>query len=297
MRRRLRGAWYRGALEGIAPEDLAKLLGWKDRLSFTVLAHIIGPAAFERDRVAEGLNGKPRREVKLPKHRLAAILTSLRDYIAGLALPDKKTVWDDYSENNSYDDARRAAKHEFVAAAVNGASPGLLYDVGCNSGEFSRTAIEAGARSVVGFDFDLGALERAFAHSDKMGGPMLPLWLDATNPSPAQGWASVERKGMHGRADADIVLALALIHHLAIAKNVPLDMAVDWLMNLAPSGVIEFPSKSDPMVQQLLRHRPDIFPDYTEEAFLRHVEARGRIVKQTRLAETGRLILGYDRRN
>ena len=74
-------------------------------------------------------------------------------------------------------------------------------------------------------------------------------------------------------------------------------MATDWLMNLAPTGVIEFPSKSDPMVQQLLRHRPDIFPDYTEEAFLHHVEARGRIVRQTRLAETGRLILAYDRRS
>lgn len=290
-------AWYRGALEGIAPEDLAKLLGWKDRFSFTVLAHIVGPAAFERDRVVEGLNGKTRREVKLPKQRLVAILRSLRDYIAGLALPMEKTVWDDYAENNSYDDARRAAKHEFIAGAVSGAKPGLLYDIGCNSGEFSRTALDAGARSVVGFDFDLGALERAFAHSDKVGAPLLPLWLDATNPSPAQGWASAERMGLQGRADADMMLALALIHHLAIAKNVPLDMATDWLMNLAPAGVIEFPSKSDPMVQQLLRHRPDIFPDYTEEAFLHHVEARGRIVRQTRLAETGRLILAYDRRS
>lgn len=290
-------AWYRGALEGIAPEDLAKLLGWKDRLSFTVLAHIVGPAAFERDRIAEGLNGKTRRTVKLPKQRLLAMLRSLRDYIASLALPKQKTVWDDYADNNSYDDARRAAKHAFVSGAVGKASPGLLYDIGCNSGEFSRTALDAGARNVIGFDFDLGALERAFAHSDKVGAPMLPLWLDAMNPSPAQGWAGAERAGLQGRANADMMLALALIHHLAIAKNVPLDMAVDWLMNLAPSGVIEFPSKSDPMVQQLLRHRPDIFPNYTEEAFLHHVEARGRIVQQTRLAETGRLILAYDRRS
>lgn len=290
-------AWYRGALEGISPEDLAKLLGWKDRFSFTVLAHIVGPAAFARDRVVEGLNGKTRREVKLPKQRLVAILGSLRDYIASLALPKEKTVWDDYAENNSYNEVHRAAKHAFVSGAVSGAKPDLLYDIGCNSGEFSRTALDAGARSVIGFDFDFGALERAFAHSNKIGAPMLPLWLDAMNPSPAQGWASAERAGLQDRADADMMLALALIHHLAIAKNVPLDMAVDWLMSLAPSGVIEFPPKSDPMVQQLLRHRPDIFPNYTEEAFLHHVEARGRIVQQTRLAETGRLILAYDRRN
>ena len=61
-----------------------------------------------------------------------------------------------------------------------------------------------------------------------------------------------------------MVLGLALIHHLAIAKNVPLEMAVHWLMSLAPAGIIEFPNKSDPMVRELLRARPDIFPDYVD---------------------------------
>jgi len=92
------------------------------------------------------------------------------------------------------------------------------------------------------------------------------------------------------------MLGLAVIHHLAIAKNVPLVMAVDWLMGLAPAGVIEFPSKEDPMVRQLLRHRPDIFPDYTEDAFLAHVAARGAITRQAHLGEAGRLIIAYDRR-
>ena len=289
-------AWYRGSMEGIEPEELVKLLGLKDRLSFTVMAHIVGPAAFARTRVAEGLEAKPHRAAHLPKHRLIAMLTSLRDYIAGLSLPGEKTVWDDYAANNSYDEARRTAKHGFVAEAVRQAAPAMLFDIGCNSGEFSRTALDAGARNVVGFDFDFGALERAFAQFDQANAPVLPLWLDATNPSPSQGWAGAERKSMQDRANADMVLALAVIHHLAIAKNIPLDMAVDWLMGLAPSGVIEFPSKSDPMVQQLLRHRPDIFPHYTEDAFLQHVSARGKIVRQDRIGEGGRLIVAYDRR-
>jgi hypothetical protein len=124
---------------------------------------------------------------------------------------------------------------------------------------------------------------------------VLPLWLDATNPSPSQGWAGGERLGLAERANADMMLALALIHHLAIAKNVPLDMAVDWLMSLAPSGVIEFPSKGDPMVRELLRNRPDIFPAYTEDAFLAHVEARGTIVDRLRLGQDGRLMIAYRR--
>lgn len=289
-------AWYRGSVEGIEPEELVKLLGWKDRLSFNVLAHIVGPATFAKRRVSEGLGAKPVRETKLAKNRFVALLTSLRDYIAGLKYPDTKTVWDDYADNNSYDDERRGAKHQFVADAVATASPALAIDIGCNSGDFSKTALDAGASSVVGFDFDFGALERAYARFDKAGSNVLPLWLDATNPSPAQGWASAERKSMGDRCNADMVLALAVIHHLAIGKNIPLDMAVDWLMGTAKRGIIEFPSKSDPMVQQLLRHREDIFPDYDEATFLKHVSDRGQIVRQDRLGDDGRLIVSFERR-
>lgn len=289
-------AWYRGSVEGIEPEELAKLLGWRDKMSFTVLAHIVGPAMFARRRVADGLDGKPPIVNSLPKARLVAMLTSLRDYVSGLSLKSEKTVWDDYAGKNSYDEARRAAKHGFVADAVAAVQPHLLFDIGCNSGDFSQTALDSGAASVVGFDFDFGALERAFARFGKSGKAMLPLWLDATNPSPGQGWAGAERKSMAQRADAGMMLGLAVIHHLAIAKNVPLDMAVGWLMDLAPAGVIEFPSKSDPMVQQLLRHRPDIFPDYTEEAFLHHVGQRGKIRRREHLGESGRLIVAYDKR-
>jgi ribosomal protein L11 methylase PrmA len=172
----------------------------------------------------------------------------------------------------------------------------MIFDLGCNTGDFTVTALENGAKSAVGFDFDFGALEQAFSRFSKSGQPVLPLWLDATNPSPSQGWASKERKSLGERADADALLALAVIHHLAIARNVPLDMAVDWLMNLAPVGIIEFPSKSDSMVQQLLSARTDIFPDYTEEAFLAHVRARGAIRAEKRLGENGRLLIRYDRR-
>lgn len=289
-------AWYRGSVEGIEPEELVKLLGWRDRLSFTVLAHIVGPAAYARHRVATGGGSRAGRDVHLPKPRLLALLSSLRDYLSGLALPGQKTIWDDYAANNSYDDRQREAKHRFVAQAVGKVSPRLAFDLGCNSGDFCQTALSAGASQVVGFDFDLGALERAFARFESSDAPVLPLWLDAANPSPSQGWAGAERTSLQARGPADTLLALAVIHHLAIARNVPLEMAVDWLMGLGTTGVIEFPSKGDPMVQQLLRNREDIFQDYTEEAFLHHVGQRGRIVNSEHLGEDGRLIVEYDRR-
>jgi hypothetical protein len=78
---------------------------------------------------------------------------------------------------------------------------------------------------------------------------LLPLHLDATNPSPSQGWAQHERKGMRERGPADAVLALAFVHHLAVAKNVPLDFVVEWIVDLARAGVIEFVQKDDPMAR------------------------------------------------
>jgi ribosomal protein L11 methylase PrmA len=174
--------------------------------------------------------------------------------------------------------------------------PGLLFDIGCNTGDFTRTALTNGASAAVGFDFDFGALEKAFARFQKSGDKVLPLWLDAANPSPSQGWAGAERQSFASRAKGDAVLALAVVHHLAIARNIPLEMAIDWLMSLAPCGIIEFPSKSDPMVAELLSTRADIFPDYNEEAFLSFVGQRAAIVSQRRLGDGGRLMVRYEKR-
>jgi len=289
--------WFRGNLEGIAPEDLAPLLRWRDNLSWTVMAHVSAQAALQTRSLRKGqIAGKPS-ERRLPRNSLKAMLEGLRRYIVGLKLKGGETVWGDYAQDNSYAAPEAAAKRDFVSQMVSATKPGLLFDLGCNSGDYSLAAIEAGAGSVIGFDFDYGALERAYHRVQGKDLPFLPLWLDAANPSPSQGWAQSERKGLAERSNADALVALAFIHHIAIGRNIPLDMAVDWIMKMAPVGVIEFPSKSDPMVRRLLSQREDIFPDYSEEAFIRHVTDRGRIVSQKHLSEGGRLILWYDRRD
>jgi ribosomal protein L11 methylase PrmA len=289
-------SWFRGSLEGISPEDLAPLLGFRDKLSFTVLAHVVAQSRLQHRAIEVGIAGQSRVTQGLSKRGLLGILSGLRDFVAGLRLRGDKSIWSEYEASNSYDEQDRAAKHAFVARMVCNAQPASLLDIGCNSGEYSQLALESGAQSVVGFDFDFGALERAFARFDKAGANVLPLWLDATNPSPSQGWAGAERKSMGERVSADAMIALAIIHHLTISRNVPLDMAVDWLVGLAPVGVIEFPTKEDVMVRELLSNRTDIFPSYVEEAFLSHVSARSRIVETARLPGGTRILVRYDRR-
>lgn len=289
--------WFRGNLEGIAPEDLARLLSWRDNLSWTVIAHVSAQAALQNRSLRKGqIAGKPS-ERRLPRNSLKAMLEGLRRYIVGLKPKGGDTVWGDYAQDNSYAALEAAAKRDFVGEMASATKPALLFDLGCNSGDYSIAALEAGAASVVGFDFDYGALERAYNRVQGRQLPFLPLWLDAANPSPSQGWAQAERKGLAERSSsADALVALAFIHHLAIGRNIPLDMAVEWIMNMAPVGVIEFPPKSDPMVRKLLAQREDIFPDYSEEAFMRHVTDRGRVVSQKHLSEGGRLLVWYDRR-
>ena len=271
--------WFRGSLEGIAPEDLAKLVPLRKRLNWTVLTHVIAQATLQNRSVQSTTGSSRYREARLPRSSFEGMLRGLRGAIAKMEVPSHKTVWGEYANNTSYAAPEAAAKHDLVKEAVAAIKPGLLYDIGCNTGDYSKSALEAGAGKVIGFDFDHGALEIAFKRAQLEQLDLLPLWLDAANPSPSQGWGEAERMGLSKRAKPDALLALAFIHHIAVGRNVPLDMAVDWLVSLAPAGVIEFPHKEDPMVQLLLSQRPDIFPDYHNDTFANLLSQRAQIVK------------------
>jgi predicted GNAT family acetyltransferase len=80
-----------------------------------------------------------------------------------------------------------------------------------------------------------------------------------------------------------------------VARNVPLDEAIGWLVDTAPQGVVEWVNKDDPTVQFMLRFRENIFEDYTEEAFMRSLERRARIVQIQEVSNTGRKLVWFSR--
>ncbi|MEO1914020.1 MAG: hypothetical protein ABGW98_09200, partial [Myxococcales bacterium] len=145
--------------------------------------------------------------------------------------------------------------------------PGVVWDLGANTGVYSRIAAEVGAQ-VLSFDVDPACVERNYRNvrKEKLQ-TLLPLRLDLVNPSPSQGWAHEERSSLAARANADCVLALALIHHIAISNNVPLGKIAEYFARLAKNLVIEFVPKSDAKVKTLLATREDVFPRYTREGF------------------------------
>ncbi len=289
-------AWYRGALEGIGAEQINDLLPWYRKLRWNLFTHVVLQARLQRGTAADDAALTRAEARKLPLIGYQQILHGLRRWIAALEPRDRgATVWQGYADDNSYRSEEETAKRRFVAEFVTAEAPGTLWDVGCNTGDYSRLALESGAKRVIGFDFDPNAVEAAFerARADKQD--FLPLVMDAVNPSPGQGWQQSERKGLTERADADAVVALALIHHLAIGKNIPFDQAVDWLVGLAPVGVIEFVQKTDPMVLRLLRLREDIFVDYDQQIFETLLAARARIEKVEQISAQGRRLYWYRR--
>lgn len=291
-------AWYRGTQEGIPTNELNRIVPWHKKLSWNVFSQVVLQASFQSSAQKGGkkTSSEAAMKARLPKSSLKAMLESLQRWISRLEPAEKtKTVWADYASDHSYSDTETEAKRRFIHDFTSKVEPDCLWDFGCNTGDYSKVALDAGAKTVVGFDFDQNALDGAFARSRAEALSFLPLFLDAANPTPNQGWAGEERKGLLERANAQAIVALAFVHHLAIARNVPLPAVVGWLVAFAPCGVIEFVPKEDPMVQELLRLREDIFDAYTEDAFLSHVGELARVVRVEKVSASGRTLVWYDR--
>lgn len=279
-------AWYRGALEGIGTAALAAMWPARGWLSPRALVHVLLPAAAERAaaRRADAALGAVRRS-RLPKSGYAALLRQLRGWIAGLEPRGfSATQWADYAQARTYSAGALEAKRRIVAEFAARYRPALLWDLGCNDGEFAEVALAHGAASAVGFDADPGALELACARAARAGLALLPLHQDASNPSPAQGWLGRERAALAERERPDAVMALAFEHHLALGRNLPLEEVAAFLAAAAPRGLVEFVPKDDATVRRMLALKGDIFPGYSEAAFAAALSAHARIVRTDELA-------------
>jgi len=282
-------------LDGI-PLDLAsRLLPTRSWMRMGMLLHVHLHARamrrYESKSVAQVTGTR-----RVSKQALSRLLSSLRDVVQGLEWRPSGTQWADYTSDNNYSaqsiEAKRALVRDYVAAAA----PRTVWDLGGNTGMFSRVAREV-AESVVCFDVDPAAVELNYREVRQRGeSGLLPLQLDLMNPSPANGWAHEERRSLEGRGPVDLVMALALVHHLAIAYNVPLPRVAEFFARLGDSLVIEFVPKADSHVERLLKNREDIFPDYSEEGFERAFEPHWTIEKQQRVGDSQRTLYLMRRR-
>lgn len=285
---------YRGSNRGVSTEMLATLLPLKKKLGLNTLFNIVLPVHFDKkakQKAVSAVKHKP-----LSKTAYLNMLTMLESWIKKLKINDKQeTNWQQYAEHNHYQDEAKQKKLTFVSEFAATIKPNTIWDIGCNSGDFSVAALNAGAKMAIGMDNDVGALEKAFARAQSEQLNFFPIYIDLANPSPAQGWAGIERKSLTERAPLDAVLALAVVHHLALANNIPLAQIVDYLLQLAPKGVVEFVPKADPMVQTMLAIKGDIFPDYSYENFIGLLAKRAKVIKTEVITEHGRVLIWFEK--
>lgn len=291
-------AWYRGTQEGIGTGEIRRLLKWRHYWKWNVLTHIVLQDLFQKTSTkhTKSLQDHSLATASFPLSSFKAMLEKMSHWISQLKPLNKGgSTWGDYDKTCSYSSMETKSKKQFILEFAQKVQPALLWDFGCNTGEYSETALNGGARNVVGFDFDQGALEGSYHRASERRLSFHALFMDAANPSPNQGWNSQERESLQSRASADAVLALALVHHLAIARNIPLVQVVNWLIRLAPQGVIEFVPKNDPMVQELLSLRQDIFPDYTFENFIALLTEKAIVIKNETVSKSGRVLVWFKR--
>jgi hypothetical protein len=135
---------------------------------------------------------------------------------------------------------------------------------------------------------------RAVRHDKEAN--LLPLLMDLTNPSPAQGWRHEERQALLDRGPADAVMALALVHHLAIGNNVPLPQLAAFFAAMGRWLIIEFIPKSDSQVRRMLAMREDIFANYDQAGFETAFKAFFDLQQSQPIAESERRLYLFERR-
>ena len=260
------GLMLRDFIDGMPLDLAARLLPGRTRFRPGLLAHLHLHAGAQRRSQAAGPAAEHRSARRMSQTGQEAILDSLRRTVSGLRW-QPSGQWVEYGRQTSYSEAGAESKRVLVERMLADSGARLVWDLGANVGTYSTIAA-GDDRQVIAFDQDASSVEHHWRSlSPEARTSVLPLVMDLTNPSPALGWALEERRSLIQRGPADLVLALALVHHLAIGNNVPLEGIAELFAQLGRQAIVEFVPKDDPMTRHLLAARKDVFPDYTLDGF------------------------------
>ncbi|MBD0291654.1 MAG: methyltransferase, partial [Thermoleophilia bacterium] len=256
------------------------------------LMHVVLHARAERRhaRSTRDVKGELRR-AGFRKEFIVANVRRLAKLVRGLGWDPGRTEWNEYGATTSYSEGDAARKDAFVREVVHERPRRLVWDVGCNEGRHARIAAE-NADYVVALDGDAGVVDRLYRSLSGEGSRTIhPLVLDVTDPSPGLGWRGAERQPLEGRGKPDLTLCLAVLHHVALAGNIPVPAFLSWLHELGTEVVIEFPTREDPRVAALLaRKRAGAHPDYDRAPFERALEERFEIRRSVTLGSSNRIL-------
>ena len=258
--------WIRGRIDGLETPHLAGMFTVRDLFRRGVFKHVYLHAKLQQMLQSSKVSKSSIRQAGFDKTIILANIKSLKRVVNRLKDRSIESHWLDYAQTHSYGEADYLMKKNFVAQIISSGSWKLVWDIGCNTGDFSRIAADSGSYVVAmdAAEAAVNALYERCKHEDERR--ILPLVVNLVDPSPSQGWRGQERQTLEQRGRPELVLALALLHHVVINANIPLPDFVDWLRSLDSAVIVEYVSKEDEMVEVLLRNKEDIYSDYSEES-------------------------------
>jgi hypothetical protein len=279
--------------DGIPLHVIKTLLPTISRFSLHTYLHI-----FLHDRIALKKTGHNGTEHKFPKPKLLNLITSLESLVKKLRLPEAASTWSGYYEEAGQRGDYVQEKKKIIKEWVDQlADVKTAIDVGTNKGEFAKLLASKNILTIAG-DFDANCINDLYnSCKENKEKNILPVIMDAAHPGPAIGVNNKERDSFINRVNTDLVMALALIHHLVIGKNIPFGKVAELLAQLGKYLVIEFVPKQDEKTQRLLRPKKDIYTNYSQEEFIEQFSILYTIIGQKEIAAHGRFLFLMVKKN
>jgi len=281
----------RSYIDGLPLDLVSNLLPKKSYLNLGLMTHIHMHARMQ-NRYAKEYSAGDDLQNQMPKEKQKVLLDSLYNTIKALNWQSGGTEWAQYYNETNYSQEAFDNKHEFIKNSFLSISPTpkIVWDLGANNGEFSRFIGGYEVLSVA-MDSDPTAVEQNYCLSKKEKNPfMLPLLIDFINPSPALGWSSNERSSLLERGPADMVLALALIHHLSLSNNVPFYKLAEFFSQIGSWLVVEFIPKTDSQVKKIIHNRRDDLDWYSRDNFEKEFEKLFSVINKIKIKDSDRVI-------
>jgi hypothetical protein len=288
------GQLCRTNIDGIPLDLAARLLPWRSRLRWGLALHIHLHSTLQRARSGP-TDSKGGGRVSLLAR--LGLIDSLQATVRGLRWRPPGGGWATYYQENTYSSDEMQKKARLVAEFLERTGADKVWDLGANTGHFSMIASGRGV-STVAFDLDPACVEGNYLEAKKRNDTkLLPLLQDLFNPSPPSGWLNRERASLFDRGKPDLVLALALIHHLAFTGNQPLDNLAEFFAGLSPWLVMEFVPETDSQVQLLRANRRGIHHPYDRSHFESSFTKHFAVIVAEPVSESGRILYLLRRRD
>ena len=284
------GLMFRTSIDGIPLDFASQALPARTKYaSLSLATHIHLHAKFEHRHASDGeVTESAQKSVSL--NAMKGLIGNLEAITRKLEWTPAGTEWGDYYTFTNYTDDSSSRKREIIEQFLDQIKPASVWDLGANTGEYTRIASKRGIPSVA-MDIDPAAVEKGYRQARETGEKnLLPLLMDLRNPSPGIGWDNRERHSLAERSPVDAVFALALIHHIVISNNVPMERFAEYLGRLCNYLIIEFVPKEDSQVKILLSTRRDIFPDYHEKGFEKAFGGTFKVVKKEAIESSARTL-------